>query len=712
MSNDLEFDTRTASTHDTVALYDRPLDWRRSAELRDITRPPVELPKDLTGILETDKEILQGVVPGPIPIRTRTPWWVWVMIPLLAALQPAAHLVARYAPPEGMVPTGLHTPDSAIFIQSMEMFSSGYYSPYATSQSPYGDYSALFFPMPHQWFYGLQGLIADAIGADHFLFYGLCNGLCAAAFLIAIYFFMRTFIPRWSNSAFLLYAAGGGLGGILYLASRATSIASHPSFENYFSRFALYELLEGARFFPATFYGRSYYTVSIALCLVGFALFHRVIKSRSNWPAFLAGLPVLAGTFINLRIGTFTICVFFLYLLTLHGTSVSTRTRKAVAFLVPAAFAWLVAWLFIGSSPTAAQNHFEVGDMNMWLSPFLSCVVLSLLIVPSELWRRANGMPPVARLLAMAAMGYLVAFAGLFIAYQVKWGNVLIARDGAVSVAISDWALLGACVGGLWALKGPKASEARSSHDWIVLWTLGFLVVALSAWGNGWLLRFGPERLILMLYLPWSIVAAAALERLAENRPRRSQVLRASIVACGICSLLVSTFVFQSSVGRLPEKQPFQWTHAEVMSAIDADVIDRFESDKRVLTTLPMADIVANRTKNAVVFGIGTFNMSDVPFTILERGVTRFFSKVADGDAFRMAFVNRWQADYVYCPDTWPIDEEVIQQLRESPWLVEVEVQANAVLFEVIPELTRGYRWTSLRSDKKLSILAKSAGTD
>ena len=71
--------------------------------------------------------------------RKRTPAGVWALITALAAIQPLLHVGIREAPPEGTVPTGLHIPDSALFLYSMDMFHTGFKSHYATCRSAVGD---------------------------------------------------------------------------------------------------------------------------------------------------------------------------------------------------------------------------------------------------------------------------------------------------------------------------------------------------------------------------------------------------------------------------------------------------------------------------------------------------------------------------------------------------------------------------------------------
>ena len=46
--------------------------------------------------------------------------------------------------------------------------------------------------------------------------------------------------------------------------------------------------------------------------------------------------------------------------------------------------------------------------------------------------------------------------------------------------------------------------------------------------------------------------------------------------------------------------------------------------------------------------------------------------------------VEEWCVEYVYCPDTWPVAPEAIEQLRQCMWLDEIASEGNAVLFQVL----------------------------
>ena len=320
----------------------------------------------------------------------------------------------------------------------------------------------------------------------------------------------------------------------------------------------------------------------------------------------------------------------------------------------------------------------------MYLTPFLSVAALHLLVVPGEAARRVGRLPLMGRVAAFGATGYLVAFAALFLAYQVYYGNVLVARDAAVAVAVSDWALLGACAGLAYALARRGRSGPASESDWVVLWLLVFLALAISAFGRGWFLQFGPQRLQIFLWLPICLLSAAGLERWRKSWPRAAHGLTAAMVACGLTSAAVAVLCFQGPLGYRPGASPYAAFHAEAMTEADAAVIEHVRAGV-VLAPLYAADAIALGRGNRVVFGVGSFNCSDQRFVTLRGQVADFFSPAAD-DPRRRKCVHDWCVGYVYCPDTWPVDPATVEQLRSAPWLHEVAAQGRAVLFEVLAD--------------------------
>jgi hypothetical protein len=631
----------------------------------------------------------------------KIPWWAWVIILALSITQPLLLVWIRYAPPEGLVPTGLHIPDSALFLYSMRMFSNGFESAYATCQSAHGLRGIEFYSVPHLWLYGVLGAVAKAFHADPFLAYGIANGLGAFCYLLAVCAFLHEAAPKQARLAFALFSLSGGLGGVLYLATGFLGLHNAGGFEDIFRRYAVYELFEGPHLLPVLLFPRFYYTVSLALCVAALTAFIRGVQSGNDRNFIWTTLLLPLGVFIDMRFGAFTLGIALLFLMSQGGKPFGERLNHAVAFAVRFFLGALPALALMRLNPAVIVNHLEVTNMAMWFSPFVSAALFHLLLLPGELRARLPDLPWCARVLALAAIGYLAAFTVLFLGYQAYYGNLLVARDAAVANAVSDWALLGGLFGGLHALRHPRpgtvtvlpsgllappsGTDRQKTGDcprsWIPLWFLIYLVLAISAFGEGWILRFGPQRIEVFLWLPLCLLSASALQRLSEREPRSSRVLGGVMICCGLCSIGVSLLCFQGPLGFRPTVSPFAANHAEVMTLADDHMMDRLGAGI-VLAPIPASDIIVLRRGNRTVFGTGSFNLSDQPYAPLDAAVGRFFSRGAS-DEYRRRFVEDWCVEYIYCPDTWPVDAEVVERLRRAPWLEEVAAQGKAVLFKV-----------------------------
>jgi len=390
---------------------------------------------------------------------------------------------------------------------------------------------------------------------------------------------------------------------------------------------------------------------------------------------------MIPGTFINLRYGVFALALAGLFLHAQRERPIRRRCAYGALIAAPAAAGAAFALALLRTNPVAVQNHHDVASQVMYLSPFLSVAVLHLLVVPGEAARRIRGLPRSDRAVALGAVGYLAVFAVLFLVYQAYYGNLLVARDAAVAVAVSDWALLGAGAGVAWALVRRRHTAPVGERDWVVLWLLVFLALALSAFGRGWFLRFGPQRLQILLWLPICMLSAAGLQRWRASRPRAARALTTVLVGCGVVSVCVSVLCFQGPLGYGPGTSPYASYHSEVMTKADAAVMAQV-GPGTVLAPLYAADAVALQRGNRVVFGVGSFNCSDQRFVALRAAVEDFFSPEA-GDTRRRQCVTDWCADYVYCPDTWPVAIGTVEQLRAAPWLNEVAAEGRAVLFQV-----------------------------
>lgn len=622
-------------------------------------------------------------------ILHRPPWWVWVIAAILASTQPLLILWVTHAPPEGTAPTSLHITDSALFLYSMHMFETGF-SPehYATCKTPAGTRDlASTFPVPHLWLYGALGWMTLWTGLSDIHIYGLANGLGTFLYLLAVFWFLCEVLPKHARLAFALFAASGGPGGVLYIITGILGVHGSPWFEDVFRRYALYELFEGPHLLPILHMPRLYYTLSLALCLSAFTACIRAFRAV-NPSRYAHAAPLMAlGMFINLRFGVFVLGIAGLFFLSQTDRPLAKRAWRFAGLAVPGLVGAVPAWLLLHSNPAVVQNHMQVGNVAMWLSPFVSVALFHLLLLPAELRRRLPALAPWTELCAWASVGYLAAFAVLFGAYQVYYGNLLVARDGAVAVAVSDWALVGALCGAAYAL-ATRARRTSGATDWVLLWLLGGLAVSISAFGRGGFLRYGPQRIEVLLWLPLCMLSAAALHRMFTSKPRLARALLAIMIVCGISSTAVSALCFQGPLDFRAGVSPYAAYHSEVMTTADAHTMSAI-GEGMVLAPIPASDVIVRTQGNPTVFGTGSFNLTDQPYAPLCDQVHAFFSPDAT-DGSRRAFVKEWCVDYVYCPDTWPLQVETVEQLRKTPWLVEIASEGRAALFLVVGSEPRG----------------------
>lgn len=612
----------------------------------------------------------------------RTPWWVWALGAVLACTEPVMHIWIASFPPPNAVPTGLRAHDSVIYLQSMKAVESGCEMPFAGVESSRGDQDPRYFVVPNFMLYAALGALAHALHVDHFLFLGFANGLGAFLYLIAVFRFLEEASPRYARAAFALFALGGGLGGVSYLFTGILGLHDVHLFDEYFRRFALYELIEGPHLLPFLHFQRIYYTVSLACCYAGLALFLRYERQgrRFAWPACLL---LAAGTFINMRYGPLAWSILALCLIDRPGAP-RLRAELAGIALGGVLLGLAAAVTAHYAHPRLLENAYHTVRQAMWLSPFVCAAALHSITVPQRVvfaLARSRGLP---RALGFAACGYLAAFAALFLAYQVYYGNLLIARDAAAALAISDWALAGGLLGAGAAFLFRRFSAeagARPPQSWVSLWLLLFTAGAVSAFAQGRFLGFSPQRLMVFLWLPLCLLSAETLTDWGTRRRIPCALTSAAFAVAGVSSILVSALFFHGPVGRVPGKGPFARLHTEIMSSADAELLDAVRPG-RVLAPMPFGDIASLRPGVGAVHGVGALQ-ADIAYLETEQAVSRFFS--ADGDdAFRRRFVRERRVDYVYCPDTFPVDEAVVRRLRAARWLRVAAEGGRGVLFQVV----------------------------
>lgn len=627
----------------------------------------------------------------PTRRRSGLPVWVIVVSAMLASTEPLSHVWLASFPPEGAVSTGLRIHDDVFFIHSMRMFETDFFSPFASCKSEFGQHHVGFYPATFHWLYGAVGALGRMAHGDEFLVLGVANGLGAFLYLLALYVFFRAAVPAYAPSAYLLCLCGGGVGGALYAGAGALGLHEIAGFEIYYGRAVFYELVEGPHVAPWLHFPRLYYTLPLALgwtalaVLIQPAVFHE--------KKMVLGSAALLGTsaFLNMRVGVPLCGVAFLYFAS-RDTRPLVERMKVLA--VPVAATLLgagTALALLRTNPAFSENNFSVIDLTMWVTPFLSATALHLFPSGRRVAQHLMAASPPIKIALAALLGYLGTYLVLFAGVTGYYGAWPEFWDYGPPPKISDWALLGVPMGagaGLWCFRRSSVptGTAASTDAWISLWLLLFTAVALSAWGQGWFARFAPSRLMIFLGPPLAILSAQTLEQMRPRFPKLGNAVYAAFVTCGLCSLLVSLLYFQGTAGRVPGRGPFLWTHSEIVSEADASVIDVLPAG-RVLAPIPgrvpaMGDILSLRRGTSVVVGIGTMDHSDQSFKVLERGAQHFFDASATPED-RRRFLTEWCVEFIYCPDTWPVSEEVIGQLDKLAWLRPLSRAGNAVLFQV-----------------------------
>jgi hypothetical protein len=564
--------------------------------------------------------------------------------------------ILRFAPPAGMVPTGLSIADSALFLQSMHLFDTGFASLYATCQSSVGNQSLSFYAVPHLWLYGLLGLLARLLRADYLLVYAVANAVGVFVYLRAVHGFLRRAVPRHAGAAFLLFTLSAGPGGLLYLLTGLFGLHTTPGFESYFHRFAVYDLFEGPSLQPVLYFPRLYYTLSLACCFSGLSALLRSAETGTRRPAHWAMLP---GSFVDARYALFTLGLAALYLWQKRDLALRDRVRMFLYFAAPAFLGMACASVLMRINPAVIENHLQVGNMAMWVSPFVVVAWLHLLLGIGPAGRVMGRFRGLARFITFGCAGYLMAQGLLYLAYQGYYGNLLLGRDGSVAAAISDPALLGALLGVVLAWRLPLRDETEQPSDWLVLWLLIFLSLSISGWGRGWFLQFGPQRLQVFLWLPLCVGAAKGIASLSKNWGRMAWMI---LIGCGVSGIAVATIAFQT-----PHGKTYAYCHSEAMNESDALLMKQI-GPGTVMAPPPASDIIAMQRGNPVVFGIGSFNLTGQSYTALRADNEAFFDADTP-DAERNAIAERWCVEWVYCPETWSCATAARTALQAAPWL-------------------------------------------
>ena len=119
----------------------------------------------------------------------------------------------------------------------------------------------------------------------------------------------------------------------------------------------------------------------------------------------------------------------------------------------------------------------------------------------------------------------------------------------------------------------------------------------------------------------------------------------------------------------------------EVMTAADERVLSAIDRGI-VLAPLPFSDVLSVRPGLKVVYGKASVH-ADQLVSVLEPQVETFFSTDVPANV-RADILDEWCVDYVACSDTWPLSDDVVEELRAHPRLEVVASEAMAILFRVI----------------------------
>lgn len=625
----------------------------------------------------------RGIHEG-LPLKT--PGYVIAIIVALAGLPLLSHALAAWCPPAGTVHSGLLTVDTGNYLAAMRYARGDYYSPFAACFTPEGAHDPTHYVLPHHHVYGMLGRIADFLRVPHFAFLALANAAGIVAYLVAAYAFLRAATPRIANRAFGLFSLGGGLGGVLYVGAALAGMTGEPGFGPAFLRYFLYELSEGPRFQPWLMAGRLYYTLPLATACAALTALLAATRRDALAPGLLAALLLAATAWLNFRVGPMALGAAVLLL---AGAAQVTVQRRAVLALMisggTAAGLALALWMTT-RNPELMEGVARSPNSSAWFSPLISAMFWQVPLLIAILPRMFTGAPAWARCLGGAALGYAGMFALLYTGYQIYYGTYLHCNDVTAALRLSDWALLGAVPGAGWfTLRRRAEAAATEALPWIALWFLGLFCLAFSAWGNGWYLRFSPDRFMVFLGLPLAICGAAALHRLAEHRPTLARMYTAVTVVAGLASIGVTTLVSYGPLGFRTLQQHYSWTRYAFITEADHTVLAALGDGVVLSPSLdaPLAgDFLALRPGTRVVYGNGTLDYSRQVMPDVRAAVHRFFEP-STTEAARAAFVRTWCVDYIYCTDTTPVAPETLATLRALPWLDERAHAGQAALFAV-----------------------------
>jgi hypothetical protein len=548
------------------------------------------------------------------------------------------------------------------------------------------------------------GEIGRILQVPPFLFLGIANGICGALYLLAVYGFLRRIVPRLALRAFVLFVLGGGLGGIAYVYAQAYGMTAEPWFEQYFERFAWYELIEGQHVAPSLLMTRLYYTLPLAL---GYLALNALIDTDRNYCTrhllFTMFLLAIAGT-LNMRVAPMIAGIGVLYLLLGSTQRWHTRWSMTLPWVLSAVIGMSLYWGVTQLHATYLTNVARVTQEVALLIPLITATFWYWLLAKPSAARAMIELPWWAWYLACSLTGYISAYCFLYIGYQVYYGNWWYGGGTSAALFVSDYALVGLGIGVFvgfflrWTALRPgrefetwrAASDTPAPLDrtqaWIVIWALAAFALAVSATGGGWFMRFTPERFLVILGVPLSILAAAGVYVLPRWLGR---TIYAICIACGITSIAVASAYFQGHAGRTPgADQPFDYLHYAHMTSEDARLLTRLPEGTVIAppwSPIAFSEVLALRPNTIVVGGPGAMNIGNMPFARLQADVKAFFAVETD-DKGRRNIARRYCLDYVYCPDTCPVSPILLREFQRSGWLKPLAATGDGRIYLVALE--------------------------
>lgn len=613
--------------------------------------------------------------------------WPWLLIALIALIEPATHAWLKYGWVGAGAHSGLHIGDTPFFLTSMRIFTNDFFSPYAVCTSSEGPNNPWLFALPHHWVYGGLGWIADRIGLDAFLALGIANGLAGAFFLAMALRFFRFVMPARADLAFVIFCLGGGIGGLLWLGTLPFGVHGQAGFEGWFHRFARYELIEGPFLLPALVMPRLYYTLPLGIGFAALMAFISAAGREHPMPDKKAILLQFLCTYLNARVGILFWGVAVCFIAAQPVVRRSRKWRYGLYYLLPTAVAAMLVSIPFGMNSHGAANVAMLLRRSAW---FGSLVTATLLLWPAAglaLWRHIGQLGWMGRLVAGACLGYGTAFLVLYVGHQTWYGNWLAGGETAAAIAVSDWALIGALAAPLALLRRGGVAPEAEAETWVALWFLGLASVSIAAVGQGWFLRAMPERGLVLLGPALAILTAEGIGMIGARWPRAARLYIGGIVIAGAVSLGVGALCFQGPLGHTPGQPPFRFAHSEVVLPEDLALLDLVNGGTLLApASLPplIGDVaVARSAAIRTPFGQPTLEFGDVSMAGMAREIDRFFAP-GISETYRAIFIRDWCVDFVLCPATHPVDPAVIEALDALPWLARIASEGDAVLYRVI----------------------------